>query len=56
MTEYPAQKGTWTLIAPDGTRFTGESPIKCCLSEAEKQSAIRSPYGTNYEVYIRTGR
>lgn len=27
------QVGAWTLIAPDGTTFEDESPIKCCVAE-----------------------
>lgn len=26
-TRYPPQKGTWTLIAPDGRKWEGETPL-----------------------------
>lgn len=31
--EYPLQKGTWTLIAPDGAQWTGDSPMRCLRNE-----------------------
>lgn len=30
-----AQEGEWTLIAPDGRRFTGPSPIHCAGAESK---------------------
>lgn len=32
-TRYPAQKGTWTLIAPDGRTWTAETPLACVGKE-----------------------
>ena len=30
---YKPQKGEWKLTAPDGTVFTGESPLRCVKAE-----------------------
>src|SRR5688572_11673195 len=30
-----AQEGTWTLVAPDGRKFTGPSPIQCVRAESK---------------------
>lgn len=27
------QTGTWTLIAPNGRRWTGDSPLRACAAE-----------------------
>ena len=34
---YPAQTGTWTLTAPDGRQWTGDSPIKCASKERNER-------------------
>ncbi len=28
-------EGTWTLVTPNGNRYHGDSPLKCCRSEQE---------------------
>jgi len=32
---YKPQKGEWKLIAPDGTVFIGESPLRCVKAEID---------------------
>jgi hypothetical protein len=36
-TRYPAQKGTWTLTAPDGRTWTGESPLAAVGAEQQQR-------------------
>jgi len=36
-----AQEGTWTLIAPDGRKWTADSPLRVCAAELHsRRSAI----------------
>jgi hypothetical protein len=32
---YKKQDGEWTLIAPDGTKFIADSPLKCVKKEMD---------------------
>lgn len=34
---YAAQQGTWTLIAPDGRRWTGQSPLNVVSVERNER-------------------
>lgn len=36
-TRYPAQKGTWTLIAPNGRKWTAETPLACVGKEQRER-------------------
>lgn len=29
------QEGIWTLIAPDGTEYREDSPLRCCTAERQ---------------------
>lgn len=35
--KYPHQAGTWTMIAPDGRQWTGDSPLRCASAEARSR-------------------
>jgi hypothetical protein len=32
-TNMKAQEGTWTLVAPDGRKWTADSPLRACAAE-----------------------
>lgn len=48
-TRYPAQKGTWTLVAPDGRTWTGDSP----LAVVGKEQRQRIPPSVALERIMR---
>ena len=35
METQKTMEGTWTLVTPDGKRYHGPTPLKCCRSEQE---------------------
>lgn len=35
--EYKVQEGTWTLIAPDGRKWTGGSPLRAIGAESRER-------------------
>lgn len=36
-TRYPAQKGTWILIAPDGRKWEGDTPLEVVGKEQRER-------------------
>lgn len=36
-TRYPPQKGTWTLVAPDGRKWEADSPLAVCGKEQRER-------------------
>lgn len=37
LNQYPPQPGTWTLVAPDGRRWTGRSPFDAVRAEQRER-------------------
>lgn len=36
-TRYPPQRGTWTLVAPDGRKWEADSPLEACGKEQRER-------------------
>lgn len=40
MNKYPPMKGTWTLVAPDGRKWTADTPLNVLKKEQNERIPV----------------